>query len=38
MQMIGGNDVQVEEGEYIAILKYQHYLNVEALGETNVDK
>lgn len=38
MQMIGGNKFEVEEGEYMGLLTYQNYLNIEALGESSIDK
>lgn len=38
MRMIGQDEIGVAEGEFVSVLNYQKYLNVECLGETTLEK
>ena len=38
MQMITSKGIQLCEGEFVCILDYRKYLNVEALGDSSIEK
>lgn len=38
MTKLGKQGLKVQQGQFIAVLEYERYVNVELLGETSIEK